>query len=356
MTIENIRVLVTGAGGSAGSNFMDSLRISKMACQIVGTDASPHMLLLSTAENRFVVPRANDPHYGDVIEKLSIQCKIDVVWAQPDSELRIISTIRDRLPPTFIPEDQKIIEGSDKQAVLSRLQLAGVAVPLAQTGTSEDEYVAICEALLIEHQSLWVRARSGAGSRASLPVSTPDQAINWIKWWISEKGLDWADFQVSERLPGKEFAFQSLWQHGKLISGEARQRISYLYGFLTPSGQSSTPAIAVSTRDQGVLSQGRESVLAFDPNPHGVYCVDMKEDQNGKLKTTEINVGRFFTTMNFLAHAGINMPEMAIRAALGEKLEPLGMGTVEEGLYWVRMVDMGFKLVSKEELDRLPSI
>lgn len=356
MSNENIRILVTGAGGSAGSNFIDSLRISNIACHIVATDASPHMLMLSRAEDRFLLPRASDPHYQDAIQKLSVQHDIDVVWAQPDSELRIISQIRDRLPATFIPENQKIIEGSDKQAILSRLQLAGVAVPMSRTSDSEDEYVEICRELLLEHQSLWVRARSGAGSRASLPVSTPDQAINWIKWWIREKGLGWADFQVSERLPGKEFAFQSLWQHGKLISGEARQRISYLYGFLTPSGQSSTPAIAVTTRDEHVLSQGRESVLAFDPNPHGIYCVDMKEDQHGRLKTTEINVGRFFTTMNFLAHAGINMPEMAVRAALGEELQPLGMGNVEEDLYWIRMVDMGFKLVSKKDLDRLPSI
>jgi carbamoyl-phosphate synthase large subunit len=60
--------------------------------------------------------------------------------------------------------------------------------------------------------------------------------------------------------------------------------------------------------------------------------------------------------MNFLAHAGINMPEMAIRAALGEELTPLGMGNVEENLYWIRMVDMGFKLVSQKELDRLQTI
>ncbi len=356
MTRENIRVLVTGAGGSASSNFIDSLGISSLSCEIVAADASPHMLLLSKSDNRCVVPRANDPLYGDAIEKLSVQHNIDVVWVQPDSELRIISKIRDRLPATFIPENSKIIEGSDKQVVFSLLQHAGVPIPVTQTGSDEAGFLDVCERLLTENESLWVRARSGAGSRASLPVRTPLQAINWIKWWIAEKGLHWTDFQVSERLPGKEFAFQSLWQNGKLISGEARQRISYLYGFLTPSGQSSTPAIAVSTRDKGVLSQGRESVLAFDPHPHGVYCVDMKEDQTGKLKTTEINVGRFFTTMNFLAHAGINMPEMAIRAALGEELTPLGMGNVEENLYWIRMVDMGFKLVSQKELDRLQTI
>jgi hypothetical protein len=356
MKRKNIRVLVTGAGGSASSNFIDSLNISSLSCEIVAADASPHMLLLSKSDNRFVVPNANDPLYGQTIEKLCARQNIDVVWVQPDSELRVISQIRDRLPATFIPENSKITEGSDKQGVFALLQRAGVPVPVTLTGRNEDEFMDVCEQLVVGNESLWVRARRGAGSRASLPVRTPLQAINWIKWWVEERGLDWTDFQVSERLPGKEFAFQSLWQNGRLISGEARQRISYLYGFLTPSGQTSTPAIAVSTRDKGVLSQGEKSVLAFDPHPHGVYCVDMKEDQIGQLKTTEINVGRFFTTMNFLAHAGINMPEMAVRAALDEELTPLGMGNVEEDLYWIRMVDMGFKLISRKELDRLPII
>ena len=59
------------------------------------------------------------------------------------------------------------------------------------------------------------------------------------------------------------------------------------------------------------------AVTAVDPEATGVFCVDLKEDEGGRL-VTEINAGRFFTTSNFLAEAGANMPYSYVRLALGE--------------------------------------
>jgi carbamoyl-phosphate synthase large subunit len=77
----------------------------------------------------------------------------------------------------------------------------------------------------------------------------------------------------------------------------------------------------------------------------------MKTDFDEKIKVTEINAGRFFTTSNFFAHAGVNMPEMSVRGALGETLSPIGVGTLGDDLFWIRMVDMGFKLVHRDEIE-----
>jgi hypothetical protein len=65
---------------------------------------------------------------------------------------------------------------------------------------------------------------------------------------------------------------------------------------------------------------------------------------------TEINAGRFFTTSNFFAAAGANMPYEYVRLAYGENVDGLPRyDAVEEGLYWVRMIDMGYKLVREGE-------
>jgi carbamoyl-phosphate synthase large subunit len=82
----------------------------------------------------------------------------------------------------------------------------------------------------------------------------------------------------------------------------------------------------------------------------------MKTDINSKIKVTEINAGRFFTTSNFFSHAGVNMPEMSVRAALGENLTPLKIGSLGDDLYWIRMVDMGFRLVHRDEIERYARI
>ena len=96
------------------------------------------------------------------------------------------------------------------------------------------------------------------------------------------------------------------------------------------------------------------AILALDPQPRGVYCVDIKESADGTAKVTEINAGRFFTTSNFFAAAGCNMPDMLVRLAMGDDVTPVGSSPLEPDLYWIRMVDMGFVLVSGSELERWP--
>ena len=103
-----------------------------------------------------------------------------------------------------------------------------------------------------KHERVWVRARVGAGARASLPVRTGAQAEAWIRWWIDERDMHASDFMVSEMLPGREFAYQSVWQDGELVAGQARERVEYLYGHLTPSGQTSTPAVARTVDEPAV--------------------------------------------------------------------------------------------------------
>jgi carbamoyl-phosphate synthase large subunit len=159
------------------------------------------------------------------------------------------------------------------------------------------------------------------------------------------------DFMAAEMLPGREFAFQSIWQNGKLIAGQARERVEYLYGFLTPSGQTSTPAVARTVSDASITDLAIMSITALDEVPNGIYCADIKESASGIPMVTEINAGRFFTTSNFFSTAGLNMPDMAMRAAAGEQLQEVGLSPLDDDLYWIRMVDMQYKLVPGDQLD-----
>jgi carbamoyl-phosphate synthase large subunit len=156
---------------------------------------------------------------------------------------------------------------------------------------------------------------------------------------------------ASEFLPGPEFAWQSLWHRGRLVTAQARQRLEYIFGNLTPSGQTSSPSVARTVNRDDINEIGQAAVNAVSAEPHGVFCVDMKEDANGRPKVTEINPGRFFTTSNFFAHAGSNMPAMYLELGQTGQLrqKPPRLNPLPENLYWVRMIDMGFKLVRDGE-------
>jgi carbamoyl-phosphate synthase large subunit len=349
-------VLLLGAGGSAAANVADALGQADRRYRIVGADADPRNLHLSRAEVRVVIPRADDPVYERAIVAAIEEYACDVVHPQPDPDTLAIGALRSSLPArTFLPEQSVLELAADKLAFARAMSAAGVPMPESIDFDDDlDHVVDATESLLTRHERVWVRARRGAGARASLPVRSGAQARAWITWWTDEKGMASRDFMASEMLPGREFAYQSVWQDGRMLAGQARERVVYLYGFLAPSGQSSTPQIARTVDEPPVDEVAQRAVRALDPRPNGVYCVDIKESAAGVPMVTEINAGRFFTTSNFFAAAGLNMPDLAMRCALGEHPEPLPSSPLPPDLYWIRMVDMGFVLVPGDEIDAWP--
>jgi predicted ATP-grasp superfamily ATP-dependent carboligase len=341
------RILVTGAGGSAASNFVYSLRLAAEPFFVVGADISPYHLELADVDARYLLPRADDPAYIDELNALIELERVEFVHPQPDPETVKISSRRaDIAARTFLPNDVAVQICQDKVATARRLAEADVPVPLFCRPSSETDLADATAQLVADRGKAWVRALRGAGSRASLPVMTGAQAVAWVRYWSEMRGLSLDDFMVSEFLPGREFAFQSLWRDGEIVTSQARERLEYVFGHLTPSGQSSSPSVARTVQRRDVNDAAARAVRAIDSAATGVFCVDLKENAEGAPVVTEINAGRFFTTSNFLAQAGANMPHTYVRLGYGETVEDLPkFDAVEADLYWVRMIDMGFKLV-----------
>ena len=219
-------------------------------------------------------------------------------------------------------------------------------VPESYAVTDKASIAPLFKKLKKRGEKIWVRAIRGAGSRAALPVTNVKHAEVWIDYWNTMRDTTYADFMLAEFLPGREFAFQSVWKDGKLITSQARERKEYVFGSLTPSGQSSSPSVAVTVHDSRVNKIATAAVLAVDKHASGIFCVDLKENAEGVPCVTEINIGRFFTTSDFFAAAGCNMPLLYLRLALGEPVPPVAQyDPLPAGLYWLRIIDMGKKLV-----------
>lgn len=345
------RILITGAGGSAAYNFKDALDLTGEH-KIIGADARPYHLELIDVEKRYIVPRVDEPGYVEAINKIIAKEKIDFVHPQPDVEVAFLSENKDKInAPIFLPEADVVEACHDKMTFNKLLTKKGVAVPLAYHIDTPESLKEALDELLKVQPKIWLRAIRGAGSRGSLPINSFYQGDAWIDYWRNFKGIDYGDFMASEFLPGHEFAWQSLWWNGELVTAQGRERLEYIFGNLTPSGQTSSPSVAKTVNRDDIDEIGQAAVRAVSDKPHGVFCVDMKEGADGIPKVTEINVGRFFTTSNFFAHAGLNMPAMYVELALTGKLaqKPKQLQPLKDNLYWVRMIDMGFKLVEENE-------
>jgi carbamoyl-phosphate synthase large subunit len=230
------------------------------------------------------------------------------------------------------------------------LQKNDVPVPESYLFHDEESMYQAVSRLLDEHSKVWMRATRGAGSKAALPVTNFKQAHSWLQYWQTTKSMGYDSFMVSEYLPGTDYAFTSVWREGKLITSAVRERLMYLYGFLSPSGTSSTPSVAKSVHNKSVNSICTRAIKAIDPNASGIFCVDLKSNSEGTPCVTEINSGRFFTTSNFFTHAGSNMPLIYIKLGFGEEVKDAPQyDAIPANLYWVRMVDMGYKLLKEDE-------
>lgn len=345
------RILVTGAGGSAASNFITSLRLAKEKFYIIGTDVKPYHLELSNVDKKYLLPLTSDPSYIKKLNSLIKKERIDLVHPQPDPEVLFLSRNRSAIKSRlFLPSKETIEICQNKISLINLLKQSNVSVGESYLIENEKVLKERLAELLKSHKKVWLRAIRGAGSKASLPVNSFGQAKSWILYWKEMKGLDYGDFMVTEFLPGKEFAFQSIWQNGKLITSQARERVEYIFGNLTPSGQTSSPSVARTVHRADVNKIATETVLAVDRKATGIFCVDMKENKKGIPCVTEINAGRFFTTSNFFATAGSNMPYYYIRMSFDKKLPKLpSYNPIPENWYWVRMIDMGYKLIKGEK-------
>ncbi|MFH0713764.1 MAG: hypothetical protein V1644_02750 [Candidatus Micrarchaeota archaeon] len=342
------RIIVTGAGGSAGINFIDSIRSAPEKIFIVGTDINKWHLELPDLDIKQVIPPAsNIIEYLTTLNKIIEEEKIEFVHPQPDVEVKVLSQNRDKLKAkTFLPSKDTIAICQDKVTLNKILKKQNIPVPLSFIISNRDDLQNAINNLKGINGKIWLRAKCGMGTRAALPIKELRHGEMWIDYWKTTANIGYGDFMACEFLPGKEFAFQSVWKNGELITSMARERLEYIFGHLTPSGQYSSPSVAQTVHRADVNETATKAILAVDKNASGIFCVDLKENQAGIPCVTEINAGRFFTTSNFFTKLGVNMPFIYLKLAYGEELPTLKKyNAAPEGYYWIRLMDKGPKLL-----------
>ena len=349
------RVLVTGAGGPAGINFVMSLRIAPEKIFVAGTEASEYYLHLTPADKRYLIPRAKETGYIEKLNEIIRQDKIGFLHVQPDIEVEVVSENREKIDTTtFLPSKEAVKICQDK------LESARVwrqkNVPTAKTMRLQKEQD-VDRAFEEFGNSIWIRARHGAGGRGSTPAHNKKTASSWIEYWKS-RNVNW-EFIAQEHLPGRNIGFHSLWKEGELVTSMARERIKYIYPYLAPSGIMGTPAVQKTVHDDNVNRISAEAVLAIDSDYSGIACVDLKENIKGIPCVTEINPGRMFTTSFFFSYASIvlkkdfsgNIPYLYTKLAFKEKLPDIPQYNVlPENLYWIRHMDAPARLVKDNKI------
>ena len=349
-------VLVSGAGGSGSNNLIRGLRRISPPVRLVGTNADRFSLARSTADVNYLLPygsRVDEylPSLRRVIEAESI----DLVIPNSDTESVVLATHREQVPARlFLPTADATLTLRDKASTARKLEAGGVRVAATRIVEELDALPRYFDELG-NPDIVWCRQRRASGSRGSLPVYSPQQARFWIEFWGQHRGVPHDEFTISEYLPGRDFACQSIWKDGQLLIAKTCERLEYLFGENMPSGTSSTPSVGRLCNDPRVNTICETAIPLLDARATGVFAMDLKEARDGWPCVTEINNGRFFQITPAFNEVGRhNMAEIYVRLALGESyhVEPerrfsdIGAETT----YLLRATDQPLALMTESEM------
>jgi len=343
-------ILVTGAGGIGGVNFIRALRSTKQDFVIVGTDFNPYYIQFGDLDFRYKSPKHLDSNFIPFLINIIRNHKIDFLHPQPSSEALVVAQNRHDIPTrTFLPESNII--SNDKLETQKILSSNGIEVAKTITITKSDEIKSSFDSLS-QNKPLWIRAKSGAGGNLSLLCNSYVEAELWINLWVKRGKAQFSDFMIQEFLPGRNIAWDSLWHNGKFIASFTRERIEYPFKHISPSGITGTPTVSKIIVDPKINEYCTKAVLSFDKKPHGNYAVDLKGNIDGKLYVTEIDSGKFHTTTplwGFIStrilkqNIKYNLPYTYVNLGLEsiQDVESLGYDIYPEGLYLLRHIDCG---------------
>jgi carbamoyl-phosphate synthase large subunit len=323
-----VRVLLLGAGGPVGIGTTRSLQAA--GHYVIGTDCSETGRLLSVADETHELPPADtDLEYAKALFKLIWQVKPHFVHAQSDIEVFYLGRHRSMAPRYWLPSQDTIKACQDKWRSYSRWK---GKIPVPDTYLIRGR-----EALfnfLSKYGEGWIRLTKGGGGAGSIKTDHFTFATEWVN---RHKG--WGKMTIAEVLPGPSVTWQSLWNHGELVACQQRERLSWANARNSPSGVSGSTGVGQTVFSSTVDGLARASCLAIDAKPHGLFGVDMTYNKDGVPCPTEINVGRFFTTVDFFTKAGFNFPDFYVKAAVSVEQIEKKLNPIPPGRKWLRSMD-----------------
>lgn len=327
----DICVLLNGWGGLGGTGIMECIRHNpdQRKIKVVCADAAPKPVLGFKADVFSILPRGDHPSYMDSLMNLCHQEGVDVMLPGSGPEIVTISKHMDRIRSegiaATVDEYDKLRPLMDKAGVYRALQDEGTYVP-------KFEHVADASSLLSAIRRIGYPKRpvcfkpssyvNTGGSRGFRILRSSNDAMT-LTTSCSEIDYDSVsrlseikrhlDLLVMEYLPGREFSVYAISDNGKMMYCVPNLRENMI----------GPRTFGASTKDtNGEIVRICKSVLEKFQLSYNTN-IQLKESEEGKLKLVEINP-RMGGSIMLPAAAGINLPYMSIKMALGESI-PLNL-------------------------------
>ena len=309
------RILVTGIGGLTPRSIATIIKENHPDYYIIGCDIEKKAVgffMKGLADEYYVAPRCNSPEYFPWMEKLVEDKKIDYAFVQPENEIVVWADYYEkngRYPCPVFMGSKLLSESLKDKAIMAELLEGTEFIPKTIKITQEDPRFEDIEKEI--GFPCWVRATEGTGGLGSLCIEN----ISSLKSWLFINS-EIPEFTVSEFLTGRHLANQMLYYNGEYVKGAALECVEYVMANVAPSHVTGNTHFGRFLNEDRINEFCDRCIKYLEKKlgvqAHGILSFDLKEDSEGNMKVTEVNI-RHMAYTGVMAHVGFDLIEDTIR-------------------------------------------
>jgi len=300
-----VGVLLTGVGKR-----YDIVSAFAQHATVVAADPNPLAPAQYAADHRIAVPRIDDPRYVPALQELCAQHNVGAVVPLTDLDIEVLATARaGGQLPAFVPDPEIARATYDKYEAHLLLERLGLpSPPTVLPGDAVSRY------------PVMVKPRRGSGAR-SIHRADDERAASFFVDYVDEPTM------IQHWMDGPEFSIDCLSDlRGHCLNAIPRTMIE------SRGGESIKGTVIA---DEELIELGRRVVEAL--GVRGPCTIQAFRDRRIGLGITDVNTrfGGAFPAPMYAAVPGRTYPELIVRMARGEEIEP-HVGKFRAGITFTR--------------------
>lgn len=308
-------ILITGIGGLTPRSITGIIRERHPNYHLIGVDVNKKAVgffMKGLLDEYYVCPRCSDETYFPFIEKLVAEKHIDYAFVQPESEIVEWGDYYNKngkYPcPVFMGDKLLSISLRDKGIMADLLEGTDFIPKTIKVTQDNPCYEAVENEIGFP---CWIRATEGTGGLGSLKL---EDLSSYKSWLFINSSIQ--NFTVSEFLTGRHLANEMLYFNGEYVKGAALECVEYVMANTAPSHVTGNTSFGRFLNEDRINKFCDKCIKFLEKKlcvlAHGILSFDLKEDKNGNLKVTEVNI-RHMAYAGVMAHVGFDLIEDTIK-------------------------------------------
>ena len=313
-------ILITGIGGLTPRSIATNIRENHPDYQLIGCDTEKKAMgfFMKTKEGKrlidkyYIAPRCDSPEYFPFIERIVEENNVDYAFVQPEREIVEWGQYYEdhgKFPVDVFMGCKLLSESLRDKSKMAELLEDTDFIPKTIKVTQENPRFEDVEREI--GFPCWIRATEGTGGLGSLRI---DDISSYKSWLFINAHIP--EFTVSEFLTGRHLANEMLYYNGEYVKGAALECAEYVMADTAPSHVTGNTHFGRFLNEDRINEFCDRCIKYLEKklgvSAHGVLSFDLKEDKNGDMKVTEVNI-RHMAYTGVMAHVGFDLIEDTIR-------------------------------------------